>query len=185
LNTFPSGRDFDEHALALHTLRLVQGHDALGTYHGGGCVEAQTRIHFGGHAAGNGGQNLAAEAHQQTVDLRVHGLVAVSSHGVFEQGQVFGLLHRFENQRWVGGRVLRLKLGELFEVASVGHDGGELLEGVELVHRVIILCHQKSSGLALQCDLCNLSRLKKFWFSVAPALWAAMCVRASACNTTK
>jgi hypothetical protein len=29
---------------------------------------------------------------------------------------------------------LRLKLSELLEVASVGHDGGELFEGVELVH---------------------------------------------------
>jgi hypothetical protein len=33
---------------------------------------------------------------------------------------------------------LRLKLRELFEVAGVGHHGGELLEGVELVHSHII-----------------------------------------------
>jgi hypothetical protein len=33
---------------------------------------------------------------------------------------------------------LGLKLGELLEVACVGHDGGELFEGFELVHPAII-----------------------------------------------
>ena len=41
-----------------------------------------------------------------------------------------------QNQRGVGGGVLRLKLRQLHEVAGIGHHSGELLEGVELVHRV-------------------------------------------------
>jgi hypothetical protein len=43
-------------------------------------------------------------------------------------------LHRLEDQRGVGGGVLRLELGQLLEVAGIGHHGGELFEGVELVH---------------------------------------------------
>ena len=135
MNAFPCGSNFDEHTFTLDALRFVQGHDALGTRHGGGCVKAQTGIHFGGHTARDGGQNLATKAHQQAVNLRVHRLVAVRCHGGFEQGQVLRLQHRFQNQRRIGGRVLRLKCAELLEVASVGHDGGELFEGVELVHK--------------------------------------------------
>jgi hypothetical protein len=36
-------------------------------------------------------------------------------------------LHRLQNQRRVGGRVLRLKTADLLEVAGIGHHGGELL----------------------------------------------------------
>jgi hypothetical protein len=60
--------------------------------------------------------------------------------GLVEQGPVFGLLHGLEDQRRVGGRVLRLGNAELLEVTGVGDHGGPLAEGIELVHEIIILC---------------------------------------------
>jgi hypothetical protein len=72
---------------------------------------------------------------------------------------------------------LRLELGELLEVAGISHNRGVLFEGIELVHDVIIQFCKKSSGFTLQSDLCLHSRLKKFSFSVAAALSAAMCAR--------
>ena len=81
---------------------------------------------------------------KQAVDHFVHGQMAKARHSVFHQRLVLGLLHRLENQRGVGGGVLWLKLGQLFEVAGVGHHGGELFESVELVHGLIILCPKSS-----------------------------------------
>jgi hypothetical protein len=58
----------------------------------------------------------------------------VRRHGVGQQRRVLRLLHGLEDQRGVGGGVPWRELGELPEVAGVGHDGGELLELFELVH---------------------------------------------------
>ena len=51
---------------------------------------------------------------------------------------VVGFLHRLEDQRRVGGGVLRLELRQLFEVAGVGHHRGPLFERVELIHGLIM-----------------------------------------------
>ncbi len=59
---------------------------------------------------------------------------AVLSHGLLQERRVIGLLHCLQDERWVGGRVLRAKLGELQKVTGVGHHGGQGFEGVELVH---------------------------------------------------
>ena len=55
--------------------------------------------------------------------------------GLFQQVTVIILLHGFQDQRWIGGRVLRRIGVHCLEVAGVGDDGGELLELFELVHR--------------------------------------------------
>ena len=54
------------------------------------------------------------------------------------QRLVVGFLHRLEDQRRVGGGVLRLELRQLFEVAGVGHHRGQLFERVELIHGLIM-----------------------------------------------
>jgi hypothetical protein len=51
-----------------------------------------------------------------------------------QQRRVLGLLHRLQDERRVGGGVLRRELRQLAEVAGVGHHGGEGLESIELVH---------------------------------------------------
>ena len=139
LDALPGRGDFDQHTLAGNALRLVERHDAPRPGHRGGGVKAQAGIDFGGHAAGNGVQNLGAKAHQQMVHHHVQRLAAVRLHGFGQQGGIFGFLHRLQDQRRVGGGVLRLELGQLLEVTGIGHHRGELLEGVELVHRVFAL----------------------------------------------
>ena len=59
-------------------------------------------------------------------------------HRLGQQRRVVGLLHRLQDQRRVGRRVAWRVLRHLLEVAGVGDNGGELLELVELVHRLII-----------------------------------------------
>jgi hypothetical protein len=101
--------------------------------YGGGGVKAQACVHFGGHAAGDDGQDLAAEAHQQPVHDFVERAATELVHRVLEQGRIVSLLHRLEDERGIGGGVLRLERVKLLEIASVCHHGGELLEGLELV----------------------------------------------------
>ena len=133
-DAFPGAGDLDQHAVDVHALGLVQLDQALGARHRGFGVERQARVHLGGDAPGDQRQDLAAKAHQQPVDHLVQRLAAVARHGVGQQRGVFGLLHRLQDQRRVGGGVARLVLRDLPEVAGVGDHGGELLEGVELVH---------------------------------------------------
>jgi hypothetical protein len=44
-------------------------------------------------------------------------------------------LHCLQDERRVGGGILRLEGIQLLEVAGVGYYGGELFERVELVHK--------------------------------------------------
>ena len=50
------------------------------------------------------------------------------AHRLFQQRPVFRLLHGLQDQRRIGGRILRRIGFDRLEVAGVGHDGGELLE---------------------------------------------------------
>ena len=65
------------------------------------------------------------------VDDGADRLRCVIAHGFFEQRTVVVLLHGLEDQRRVGGRVLRLVLGELLEVTGIGDDSREFLELIE------------------------------------------------------
>ena len=58
--------------------------------------------------------------------------------GVFQQLCLGRHSHGLENQRRVGGGVLRRKTADLLKIAGVGDHGGILLEGIELVHGQII-----------------------------------------------
>jgi len=134
LNTFPGGCDLDQHAVHVHALTLVEVDDAARPRHGRFGVEAQAGIDLGGHAAGNELQDLAAETHQQAICHLVQTLRTVLRHSICQQVRVLGLLHRFQDERGIGRGILRRKRGDLFEVAGVGHHGGELFECVELIH---------------------------------------------------
>ena len=134
LNAFPGGGDLDEHTVDVDAFGLVQLNDALSARDGGAGVKAQAGIHFGGNATRHMLEDFAAKTHQQAVNHLVHRAPLPLGHGVLEQRCVLRLLHRLEDQRRVGGGVLRTELGQLQKVASVGNHGSELFEGVELVH---------------------------------------------------
>src|SRR5256885_146741 len=56
------------------------------------------------------------------------------SHGGTHQRCVLGLLHRLEDERGIGGRIPWLELGQLVEVAGIGHHGRVLSKRIKLVH---------------------------------------------------
>ena len=124
----PGGGDFDQHPFfGIYALRLVQLGDAPRPCKGGIGVKAQAGIDFGGHTPRQQRQNLTTKAHQQTVHGVIQRSLGMLRQGFIQQRAVDGHLHRFENERGVGGGICWLELGHLLEVAGVGHHGGELL----------------------------------------------------------
>ena len=128
LYALPGRGDFDEHPLLrVYPLCLIQLGNASRPCQSGIGVKAQTGIDFGGHTPRQQGQQFHAKAHQQTVHGFIQRHLGVLGQGLVQQGTVHRHLHRFEDERGVGGGVSRLKLGDLLEVAGVCHHGGELL----------------------------------------------------------
>ena len=134
LNPFPGGRHLDQYPVNVNAFGLVQRNQAFAARHGGGGVKAQARIDLGRDPARNQRQDLAAKAHQQPVHDLVQRPVLEAPHGVQQQRCVIGFLHRLQNQRRIGRGVLRLELGQLFEVTGIGYHGGVQFQDIELVH---------------------------------------------------
>ena len=87
--------------------------------------EGESRIDLGRDLSGNNLQDLAAELHKEVIQCGIDLIIEVLSvlpaildSGIDELG-VFGLLGRSEDQRWVGGGILRLVLGNGCKVAGV------------------------------------------------------------------
>ena len=76
-------------------------------------------------------QDLGAECDQQAVDDEIGAFVAMIADGFLEDRLVRILLDGLQDQRRVRGRVLRLVLRKLLEIARVGDDGRVLLQLVE------------------------------------------------------
>ena len=108
--------------------------DALGARDVCGGIKRQTRIHLHRHTPRDDAHNLAAKAHNEAINQLIHWRIRMCGFHLRDEWRVFRLLHRLQNQRRIGRRILRLKLRELFEIAGIGNDGGELFESVELVH---------------------------------------------------
>ncbi len=137
-DALPRGRDLDQDSVAVHALGPVQRDQPARARQRGLCVEAQARIDLSGHAPGDELQDLDPEAHQQSVhQLHLVGHPMLRD-GLGQQRRVLGLLHRFQDERGIGGGILGGVGRQLLEVAGVGDHGGELFEGVELVHCWII-----------------------------------------------
>ena len=124
----PCGRDFDQHTLfGVYALRLVELGDAPRPCKGGIGVKAQTGIDFGRHTSWQQRQNLATKAHQQAVHVVIQRSLGMLRQSFIQQRAVGRHLHCLEDERGIGGGILRLVLGNLLKVAGVGHHGGELL----------------------------------------------------------
>ena len=133
-NAFPGGGDLDQHAINVYALGLIQLNDAFTPGEGGVAVKAQARIHLGRDPAGHSCQNLAAKSHQQAIHDFIQCAAFEFADHAGHQWLVVRLLHRLQDQRRIGGGILRFELRQLLEVARIGNDGGELLERIELVH---------------------------------------------------
>ena len=134
LNAFPSRRNFDQYPITGDALGCIQRDEAPCACRARSRIKTQTGVDFSRHATRNGLENFTTKTHQQVVHHHVQRLTTVLGNGLREQGQVFWFLYRFQDQGRVGRRILRLELGQLFEITGIGHHGGELFERVELVH---------------------------------------------------
>ncbi len=134
LYALPGSRHLDKHPVNVNAFGLIKLNDAFATGEGGVAVKTQSGIDLCRHPARDDGQNLAAKAHQQAVHGFVQGPATEFGHGVGQQWLVIGLLYGLENERWVGGRVLRLEGVQLLEIPGVRNDGGVLFERFELIH---------------------------------------------------
>lgn len=97
-----------------------------GLVDGGLGVEGESGINLGGDLAGDNGENLLAELNQQAVESSVDLVVEVTAlalgvvDGDIYQLGVLGLLGGSQDERGVGGGILRLVLGNGCENASPG-----------------------------------------------------------------
>lgn len=97
-----------------------------GLVDGGLGVEGESGVNFGGDLAGDNGENLLAELDQQAVESSVDLVVEVTAlalgvvDGDIYQLGVLGLLGGSQNERGVGGGILRLVLGNGCKKASPG-----------------------------------------------------------------
>ena len=140
-NAFPRAADLDQDALARDAGLLVQADQLARLGDGAGGVEAQSRIDFRRDAAGHDLQDLAAEVDGQAIHERfgarrfrdAGSAIGIGERG-FDQRPILRLLRRLQQQRRVGGGVLRPELPHRLDVAGIGHDGGEALERIEQGH---------------------------------------------------
>lgn len=92
-------------------------------------IKGKARIHLRRHLARHNLQDLAAKLHEQVVergvDLRIDalGVLLAVRAGLVDELRVFGLLRGGEDERGVGGGVLRLVFANGGEVARVADDG--------------------------------------------------------------
>ncbi|MNS89991.1 hypothetical protein D3C72_1240240 [compost metagenome] len=118
----------------MHAFGLVQRDDALCADHGCLGIEREARIDFGRNPARNDGQDLGAKARQQAVHDFIGGLATELLDCFRQQRRIFRLLHRFQDQRRIGGGILRLELRQLVEIAGICHHRGQRFQCIELVH---------------------------------------------------
>ncbi len=139
-NALPGAADLDQHTIARHPVRLVEGDQLPRLGDAAVRIEAQARVNLRRHTARDDVQNLSAEGHRELIHERfdTRPLVAGDTLGRRARGlderPVLGLLSGLQQQRRVGGRVLRLVLGDRLDIAGVRDDGGVALEGVEQGH---------------------------------------------------
>ncbi len=130
-DSFPGRGELDQHALAADAGGFVQVDQFAALVDRALGVERQARVDLGRDAARDDLEDFGAEGDQQAVDDDVGRFAGVIAHGFLEQRLVRILLDGLQDQRRIGGRVLRLVLRELLEIARIGDDGGVLLQLVE------------------------------------------------------
>jgi len=134
LDAFPGGGDLDQNAVASDAGFFVESYDLVGFGDGGGGVEGETGVHFGGDTAGDDLEDFQAEHDEEAVDDGGEGgRGACVFDGLVNQGGIGRHGCSFEDQRGVGRRIAGRKLFHGGEVAGVGDHNGELLQLVELV----------------------------------------------------
>lgn len=85
-------------------------------------IEGETSIDLSGHLSGDDLEDLLAERDKETVEGGVNllveslALLLAVRHGSVDEGGIFGLLGRSQDQRRVGGGILRLVLADSWDM---------------------------------------------------------------------
>src|SRR6478752_7910598 len=140
-DALPSGAELDQHALALDSGSFVQLDEVARLVDAAIPVEAEARVDLGRDTTGDQLQDLAAEIHEQLVHegnglgFLIARLLLGIAQRLFHEVLVLRLLCSLEQERRVGGRVLRLGFADSFDVAGIGYHGRVLLQRIEQRHR--------------------------------------------------
>ncbi|MND57152.1 hypothetical protein D3C80_482750 [compost metagenome] len=131
-HAFPGGGQFDQDAVPTDTGLFVQLDQAPGLGNTRHAIEGKTGIHFGRHASRHKLKNLFAHRNHQAVAGFINGILdadAQATHvtqDLFDQSVVLTGLHCLQNQRRVGGRILRRKAADRVEIAGIGYHNAVL-----------------------------------------------------------
>ena len=143
-DAFPGAGQLDQHAVACNAGLLVEFDEVVGLGQAAFGVERQVRVDFGGNAAFDVLEDLAAKIHGQLFQrhFRLGFPVAFRAHSECQrivcERAVFRVLRRLVKQRRVGGRVLRLEPGDGFDVTGISDDDGVLFQGFEKIHGALL-----------------------------------------------
>jgi hypothetical protein len=146
LDALPGGGDLDENTLLVNSDGLVEINDVKSLVNRGLLVEGETGINFGGDLSWNDGENFLSELDEESVkgsiDLRIDVItvfLSVSNGGI-DQMSVFWLLGSSKDERWVGGGILWLVLGDSSEITAVtDNSGASLLQLLERGNHFVVL----------------------------------------------
>ncbi len=139
-DALPRAAHLDQDPLARDARALVEADQLARLGDGARRVEAEARIHFRRHPARHDLQDLAAEVdgepiHERFRPARLGQAQAPRvGQGGLDERPVLRLLRRLQEERRIGRGVLRPELPHGLDVAGVGDDGGDLLQGVEQRH---------------------------------------------------
>jgi len=146
LDTLPGGGDLDEDTLLVDSDGLVEIDDVESLVDGGLLVEGETGINFGGDLSRDNGENFLSELDEESVKgsidlgIEVSAVFLSVSNGGIDQMSVFWLLGSSEDERWVGGGILWLVLGDSSEVTAVtDNSSASLLQLLERGNHFVVL----------------------------------------------
>ena len=140
LDAFPCGSNLDEDAVPGEAFFFVHADELARLGDGAVGIEGEAGIDFRGDATGDDAEDFASEEDEDAVDdafdelISAEWAVAVFRDGLIDERAVLGFFGRLEDKGGIGGGVLREEGAHGFEVAGICDDGGDLLEGFELVH---------------------------------------------------
>ncbi len=130
-DALPGAGDLDQDALRANPGLGVEGDQLFGLDHGRLGVEGKSGVDLGRYPPGDVFKDFAPEADEKLVDHRLRIGAGLGQGGV-DQRAVARVLRRGEEQRRIGGRVLRFPACDGVDIAGVGNDDGVRFEGVEL-----------------------------------------------------
>ena len=139
-DALPGGGGLDQDALAADAGLFIHTDQLARPLHGGVAVERQAGVHLGGNPSRHDGEYLATHIHREAVAAVGQLFLVGTPLGAgpvarcVQQSGVVGQGGGLQQQRGVGGGILRVKAPDGLDIAGVGHHVGHRLELFEFTH---------------------------------------------------